>query len=103
MKMSRPYLETAVGFFKTREEKLTWVIGKNCEGSWDLLIVPSRDNFFGTTNLNEIFTWVYASFVINHGMHSHTRGAISMGMGGTYRRSRKKVKQKELYRGKVGW
>jgi hypothetical protein len=43
----------------------------------------------GADNLNEIHTWVDASYAVHPDMQSHTGGVISFGTGGVYCRSTK--------------
>ena len=45
---------------------------------------------FGSTNLDEIFAWLDASYAVNHDMRSQTGVAISVGFGVTHCRSSKK-------------
>ena len=40
--------------------------------------------FFGGTSLNEIFTWVDASYTVHHYMKSKTGGVMSMILGETH-------------------
>ena len=50
---------------------------------------PQRKRCFGATKLDDIFTWVDASYVLHHDMKSHNGGMISMGLGVTHCRSSK--------------
>ena len=52
---------------------------------------------FGTTNLNEIFTWVYVSYAINKEIRGQTGGAIYMGLGLTHFRSIKQKLNTKIY------
>ena len=51
---------------------------------------------FGATNLNEIFTWVNASYAIHYDIRIHTGGAISMVLGVTHCRSSKQKLNKKI-------
>ena len=55
-----------------------------------MFIVPSKKKrIFGATNLNEILTWVDASYEIHHTMRIQIGGESYTGMGVTPCRSRK--------------
>ena len=51
------------------------------------MLYPQRKKSFGATNLDEIFTWVDASYAVHHDMKNQIGGAMSMGLGVTHRRS----------------
>ena len=46
--------------------------------------VPFKKRTFGATHLDEIFTWVDASYAVHHDMNSHTGGSMPMGLGITF-------------------
>ena len=52
-----------------------------------MFAVPQRQKSFGATNIDEIFTWVDASYAVNYDMKNDIGGTMSMGLGVTHRRS----------------
>ena len=68
-------------------KKMTWLIGGNCKGSKIFHCTFEEKSSYGTTNINEIFTWVDVSYKINNDMRSQIGGAISMGLEVTHFRS----------------
>ena len=69
MKISRPDLDKDVSFLMIR-------LPKRDVGDWEIekdtkvcSLYPKRKKDFGVSNLNEIFTWVDASY----GIHNVTR------------------------------
>ena len=85
MKRSRPDLETAVGFLETRvlksdvddREKLRRILRFfHCN--------LKEKRCLGATSLDEIFTWVDASYLVHHVMKSQNGGVMSMGLGVTH-------------------
>ena len=91
MKSSIPDLDTAVIF-------LTGRLSRSDVDDWGELrrilrffhCTLKEKRCFGATNLDEIFTWVGASYSVHHDMKSHTRGVIYMGLGVAHCRSSKK-------------
>ena len=45
--------------------------------------------FVGANSLNELFTWIDASYAVHMNMRGHTGGAISMGYGVLHARAGK--------------
>ena len=78
------------------------MIGKNAKGP-KIFRFTLKKRAFGATNLNEIFTWVYASYVIHNYIWIHTGGGIH-GVGShSLQVQQTEVKHKYLYRVRVGW
>ena len=90
MKRARPDIELAVSFLCTRVQnpnlddwkKLQRVIGW-LEGT----INDTR--FIGANSLEQLFTWIDASYAVHMNMRGHTGGAISMGYGVIHSRAGK--------------
>ena len=85
MKMPRPYLDTAMSFLINRVSKSN--VGDGGKSRRIIRFVHcilKEKSSFGATNINEIFTWVDASYAVHYDMRSHTGGAMSMGLGVTH-------------------
>ena len=90
MKRARPDIELAVSFLCTRVrnpniddwKKLQRVIG------W-LEKTINDTRFIGANSLEQLFTWIDASYAVHMNMRGHTGGAISMGYGVIHSRAGK--------------
>ena len=96
MKSYRPDLETAVSFLMMRSSKSDvdgWGEFKRMLRFVHCALKEKRS--FGATNLDEIFTFVGASYAVHHDTKSNTGGLLSMGLGVTHcRSSKQKLKMK---------
>ena len=92
MKRSRLYLETAVSFLTARVSKGDVKTGE-IEKSIEVFHCTLKEKrFFGAKKLDEISTWVDASYTLHYNTKSQTgRGAMFMGLSVTHCRS---IKQK---------
>ena len=55
------------------------------------MLYPQRKKSFGATNLDEIFTWVDASYAVHHDMKRQDGAVMSVVFGVTHCRSSKKM------------
>ena len=89
-KRSRHDLATSVGFLTKR-------VSNSDVDNWEKFrrilrfvhYTLKRKTCSGAASIDEILTWVDASYVIHHEMKSNTGGAVSMGLGVTHCRSSK--------------
>jgi hypothetical protein len=89
-KRTRPDIEPAVAFCTTRVQKPNkddWKKLKRCITYLDQ--TKNDPRIIGCSNLEELFTWVDASFAVHPNMRSHTGGVMSMGRGMIHCRSSK--------------
>ena len=86
----RPYLEKAVGFLKTRVSNCDVDDCGKLKSILRFVHCTLREvRCFGAISLDKIFTWVNASYSLNHDMKSQNGYLISMGLGVTRFRSSK--------------
>jgi hypothetical protein len=89
-KRTRPDIEPAVAFFTTRVHDSSVDDWKKLVRCMTYLEQTKDDKrVIGCFNLNELFTWVDASFAVHPNMRSHTGGTMSMGYGMLHCRSSK--------------
>jgi hypothetical protein len=89
-KRTRPDIEPAVAFCTTRVQKPNkddWKKLKRCITYLDQ--TKNDPRIIGCNNIQELFTWVDASFAVHPNMRSHTGGTMSMGRGMIHCRSSK--------------
>ena len=59
-------------------------IGKIDKDTEVFSLYPQIKRAFGATNLDEIFTWMYASYVLHNDMKSRTGNEMSVILGVTH-------------------
>ena len=90
MKQSRPDIELAISFLCTRVKKPSiddWKKLRRVLGWLKCTIGDTR--FIGANSLDQIYTWIDASYAVHMDMRGHTGGAISMGYGLVHARAGK--------------
>ena len=94
-KRGRPDLEPTVAFLSTRVSNPTVDYWKKLERALAYLNTTKGDvRVIGCGDINNLFTWVDASFAVHNNMRSHTGGAMSFGWN---IHSREKFKAKIEY------
>ena len=89
-KRARPDLEPAVAFLSTRVSKPSQEDWTKLERTMCFLNATKGDvRVIGCDSLDNIFTWVDASFAVHNNMRSHTGGAMSFGWGVVHAKSSK--------------
>ena len=90
MKRGRPDIELAVSFLCTRVRNPSlddWKKLKRVLGWLESTINDTR--FIGANDLEQLYTWIDASYAVHMDMKGHTGGAISMGYGVVHARAGK--------------